>query len=852
VPEALMSALLLVDDDASRLGALETVLAPLGHRLVRASSGREALEHLTREPFALVLLGARAPNLEAFETARLLQQCAVPAPPPVVFLTAPEIEAAHVRQAYALGAVDCIAWPVDADTLRAKVSAFVALSLSHRRVAQRLLFQESILEHVHDSIIVTDLSGHIIHWSHGAEALFGYSATEMLGQTPHLLYPEQDSSVLTQDLARILDGEEYHGEWRGRRKDGAFLWVDIKTCLMRDTSGQAMGFIGLGRDITARKRAEQKLRFLSDAGRLLTESTADVDALLRRVARLAVGSIADTCVMDLVQEDGTLRRSSISHRDASKELLLQQGLRFPPSLDSQSPLIHALRSGKARLFADFVPLRAQTAQSPEHLQLLERLDIRSALVVPLQGQSRVLGLMSLSTSTPGQPFDENDLEMAEELARRAVNSMETHRLFQEAREAVRQTEKEKRTAEILSRVGLAFASELDRDKLVQRVTDEATELTGAAFGAFFHNLVNDKGESYQLYTLSGVPREAFSRFPMPRNTRIFAPTFEGKRTVRLDDVTQSPDYGHNPPYRGMPEGHLPVRSYLAVPVRSRSGQILGGLFFGHPEPGRFRAEHEHLVEGMAAQAAVALDNSLLYRQAQLAVSLRDEFLQVAAHELRTPTTSLTLNVQSLLRAAREAGPALSAERLRTRLESVDRIAGRLNVLISELLDISRITSGSLHLTWEEVDLVSVVREVALRFEAQATQAHSPVTVESDGPLVGRWDKLRLEQVVTNLLSNAIKYGAGKQVTLDTRATGSHARLTVRDQGIGIAPEALPRLFGRFERAVSERHYGGLGLGLYITRQIVGALGGTVQVESAPGQGATFTVELPLAPPDTSG
>jgi signal transduction histidine kinase len=182
------------------------------------------------------------------------------------------------------------------------------------------------------------------------------------------------------------------------------------------------------------------------------------------------------------------------------------------------------------------------------------------------------------------------------------------------------------------------------------------------------------------------------------------------------------------------------------------------------------------------------------------------------------------------------------------MEQVERVVNKLSVLINELLDISRITAGSLHLALEQVDLASVVREVAQRFEAQAAHAHSPMHISADGPVVGHWDRLRLEQVVTNLLSNALKYGAGGHVHLSTGLDTTHARLTVRDEGIGIAPEALSRIFGRFERAVSERHYGGLGLGLYITRQIVEALGGTVSVESQQGKGATFTVELPITPP----
>ena len=146
-----------------------------------------------------------------------------------------------------------------------------------------------------------------------------------------------------------------------------------------------------------------------------------------------------------------------------------------------------------------------------------------------------------------------------------------------------------KTAELLNRVGTTINSELDTQKLTQKVTDLATQLTGAQFGAFFHNVIGEDGESYVLYTLSGAPREAFARFPLPRNTAVFAPTFHGEGIVRSADITQDPRYGRNALYCGMPEGHLPVKSYLAVPVVSRGGDVLGGLFFGHPEVGVFTA-----------------------------------------------------------------------------------------------------------------------------------------------------------------------------------------------------------------------------------------------------------------------
>ncbi len=177
-------------------------------------------------------------------------------------------------------------------------------------------------------------------------------------------------------------------------------------------------------------------------------------------------------------------------------------------------------------------------------------------------------------------------------------------------------------AETLNEVARTLAAELDLQVLVQKVTDAGTKLTGARFGAFFYNAINQQGESYLLYTLSGAPREAFAGLGIPRNTPLFEPTFRGTEVVRIDDVLQDSRYGQNPPHHGMPQGHLPVRSYLAVPVVSRTGDVLGGLFFGHPEPGIFTERAERMAAGIAAQAAIAIDNARLYAQAQEEIAER--------------------------------------------------------------------------------------------------------------------------------------------------------------------------------------------------------------------------------------
>ena len=241
---------------------------------------------------------------------------------------------------------------------------------------------------------------------------------------------------------------------------------------------------------------------------------------------------------------------------------------------------------------------------------------------------------------------------------------------------------------------------------------------------------------------------------------------------------------------------------------------------------RAEAEREHLLTELSE-----------------AVRLRDEFLSVASHELKTPLTSLSLKLQSL-DGATHREPGTSVTRLAGKdLELLRRQVRRLSVLVDDLLDVSRIRLGRLKLEPEPVNLTALVQEVVARFDLEAERAVCALDVRVE-PVTGTWDRVRMEQVVSNLLSNALKYGAGQPIRVQLEAQGERIRLTVEDRGIGIEPKVLGRIFGKFERGVSDRHYGGLGLGLYVTKQIVEAMGGTIQVTSEPGKGATFTVELP--------
>jgi PAS domain S-box-containing protein len=424
---------------------------------------------------------------------------------------------------------------------------------------------------------------------------------------------------------------------------------------------------------------------------------------------------------------------------------------------------------------------------------------------------------------------------------------------------------ERRILELLNTTGALIASTLDLQSLVQSITNAGTELSGARFGAFFYNAADDRGESYVLYALSGAPREAFEKFGLPRNTPIFEPTFRGQGVVRSDDIQKNPRYGTMEPHHGQPKGHLPVHSYLAVPVVSRTGTVIGGLFFGHPEVGVFTERSERIILGIAAQAAIAIDNARLYddlkrasaereklleaertarAEAERVSLMKDEFLATLSHELRTPLNAI-LGWAQILRAHKSQDPDVKEG-----LNVIERNSRIQTQLIEDLLDMSRIISGKIRLDVQRVELQDVVQAAvaSVRHSAEAKDIRLQIVLD---PLAGpvRGDPDRLQQCFWNLLSNAIKFTPkGGRVQVALERVNSHLEVSVADNGQGIAPEFLPHVFERFRQADASttRRHGGLGLGLSIVKSLVELHGGTIRARSpGEGKGSTFTIELPV-------
>jgi PAS domain S-box-containing protein len=430
---------------------------------------------------------------------------------------------------------------------------------------------------------------------------------------------------------------------------------------------------------------------------------------------------------------------------------------------------------------------------------------------------------------------------------------------------------ESHVLELLNSTGSALASTRDLRSLLQTATDAATGVAGARQGAFLYLAQQQAdGNMFSLYTVSGASPSEFEAFGEMGPDGLFGPgNPAGTATlVRSDDVTRDERFGPSGPLGtlGLPAGHPAVRSYLSVPVVAPSGELLGTMFFGHPEPQVFSERTERIVRGIAAQAAVAIDNARLYEAAQRAAEerkvllenerlaraeaertsqMKDEFLATLSHELRTPLSAILGWAQVLRRGSRDQND------LQKGLQTIERNARAQAQLIEDLLDMSRITSGKALLDMQTVAPASFIDAAVetVRPAADAKNIRIDKHYALDAGMVAG-DPARLQQVVWNLLSNAIKFTPRDgRVEIDLAHTDANVVIAVRDNGAGIRPEFITHVFERFRQADASmtRRHGGLGLGLAIVKQLIEQHGGTVRADSAgEGLGASFTIELPLA------
>jgi predicted ATPase/signal transduction histidine kinase len=457
---------------------------------------------------------------------------------------------------------------------------------------------------------------------------------------------------------------------------------------------------------------------------------------------------------------------------------------------------------------------------------------RSVLCLPLRRRAESVALLYVENDLIPGTFTPERLLALELLAAQAAISLENARLLERE--------------QLLGEATAVMAQTFD----YRGVFGTLARLCARSFADWTVIDLEDKGEVVRVAGAHRDPdKEPMLRELMARYPASSGSTAPARQVLQTGEVFEIPAIADDQIRPLCVDDHhaelirrLGTRSAIVVPLLVRE-TLIGALTLVSATVNRFGRGDVELALELGRRVAMVIDNVRLLEETRRALRLRDEFLRVASHELRTPIASLLLSAEALLRAS-ELGRSVPPEVLDRSLRRVRGNTVRLEQLASELLDVTRIEQGRLELTPVELELGALVRDAVEHLALDLAAAHCPVTLASAAPVVGYWDRSRLEQVVTNLLTNAAKFGAGEPIEIQIERVGDCARLAVTDHGIGIDPARRPYVFDRFERAVPSSSYGGLGLGLYIAKSIVVAHGGTITVDSEPGIRSTFTVTLP--------
>jgi PAS domain S-box-containing protein len=797
-PSKTAARILVADDNADMRDYLRRMLGQ-HYRVEVVGDGRTALDRIRHNTPDLVLADVMMPILEGFGLVAGIRADEHSRSLPVILLSARAGEEARIEGLNA-GADEYLVKPFSARELLACVASQLALARVRRETEGALRYRseqfQTLLNQAPLGVYVVDADFRIREVNPVALPVFGNIPGGVVDrdfeEVIHILWDKEYADEMVRIFRHTLaTGEPYVTPERAERRldRGVTEYYEWRVDRITLPDGR-FGLVCYFRDISAQKQA------------------AAAKAYLAAIVDSADDAILSKDLNGVIQSANASAERLFGY---TADELVGRPVRMlipPDRLSEDDDILTRVRNGE----------RVEHFETVRMTKEGRRLDVALTISPVRDDAGLIIG------------------------ASKIVRDITA--LKQSEAERMRLLKETAAVTEMLNNVGAIVASDLDRTNVVQAVTDAATELTTAEFGAFSYNVVNEHGESYTLYAISGVPREAFSKFPMPRNTEVFEPTFNGTAVVRSPDITKDPRYGHNAPHHGMPMGDLPVRSYLAVPVRGRLGDVIGGLFFGHSGADRFTEQHERLAVGVASWASVALENARMYMSVQEASRIKDDFLASLSHELRTPLNAI-LGYARMLRSG-----IVAPEKRERAIETIERNATSLTQIVEDVLDISRIVSGKIRLNVQSVEFPEIVQSAvdAIMPAADAKGVRIETVLDPQAaPVSG--DPERLQQVLWNLLSNAVKFtNRGGKVQVRLERVNSHLEVAVSDTGIGIAPEFLPHVFERFRQADSgiARERGGLGLGLSIARQLTEMHGGTIDVSSGGmNQGATFRLKIPL-------
>jgi PAS domain S-box-containing protein len=776
--------LLLVDDRRENLIALEAILEPLGQNLVRAESGFEALRHLLTTDFAVILLDVQMPELDGFETAKLIKQRERTRAIPIIFLTAISKEPQNVFQGYSAGAVDYIFKPFEPEILRSKVSVFIEL---HRKTAElhrvsetireRELaeFRRNLAESMPQIVWTTRPDGKPEYFNRRWTDYTGVPAeVAVAGTGDSTLHPDDRARTAERWRQSVETGEEYEIEHRFRRaSDDSFRWHLSRGLPMRDEDGAIVGWVGTATDIDDQKRATEAQRFLVQASSVLG-SSLDYRSTLTQVAQLAVPDIADWCGVDILEEDGATRQLAVAHSDPHKVAFAHElSERYPPDPAAPQGAAKVVQTGEAELVPVITDEMIETSARDElHLQLIRELGLRSYMCVPMVARGRTLGAITFVAAESGRVYGDADLELAEELARRAATAVDNAELYRRAEERAQ-------AAQVLATVGDGVCL-IDGAGVVRLWNPAAEAITGLAAEEVTGHRAKDVLPGWTELS----PRVPVASDPGTASKPTTVPVQIGDRELWL--------------------------SFSGVGFE-------GGTVYAFRD----------LTEERGLE------------------SMRQEFVATVSHELRTPLAAIYGSALTIRRADIDLGDDMRDQLLGVIAEESDRLAQIVNdLLLASHLDSGRLHVSTEQcdgraLAEQVVDAARTHAAEGVELELDAPDGLPPVEADP-----GQLQQV-LTNLVDNAIKYS---PGGGTITVQLAPNERFLRFAVVDQGLGIPASEQERIFEKFYRLDPNmtRGIGGTGLGLYICRELVRRVEGRIWVESREGKGSTFNVEIPLA------
>ncbi len=750
----------------------------------------------------------------------------------------------------------------------AGLSVYVQDITARKHSEERNRFQANALNQVQDAVIAVDNTYQLTYWNQRAVHLCGIQGTQPplygLFELPHMRWPTPDEQQQADEALQDT------GTWSGEgifTVDDADIPVEITINSLFDEHRERIGFLVVIRDASQRKQAEaershllgrehtarvhaelaqRRLAFLAQASHELAGSL-DYHTTLDNLLHLIVPTLADWCAVDIIDDQQRIDRVALTHINPALQSVLHEiKRRYPLHWEMSLPVIETLRSGQIQFYPSVSYEELNKVVAPGHLELLHQVGMQSFMVVPLVARGAIIGALTLTFGDSGRRYTTDDRSLAEDLAHRAAFAVDNARLYSYAHLARAEASALAGRSTFLAEVSRILATSLDYNETLVAVArlvvpfladhcmidllqeDDGLQRIEVQQNGRFTPVVNQQVYYDDMRTL--VFASPFA-YVVHTGRSVFYPEIPVELRAMLETARQNNDESS-------------VQSAMIVPLLTRE-HMLGTITCFSTSPERhYQLTDLTLAEDLAHRVALAVDNARLYHEVQEAVHIRDQFLSIASHELKTPLTSL-LGYARLLQSTTE-DTALS-ERARRGVRIIAEQSDRLNQLICALLDISRIRMGRLSIEQKPVDLVALTRRVVQETQI-VLERHTLQLQASDEELIVEGDTLRIEQVLQNLIQNAIKYsprGGPVHVQLERQQEG--IRLLVIDQGIGIPPEALSQMFQPFYRAPSVEHQqiSGIGIGLYVVKEIVTLHGGSVDVESQENEGSTFIVWLPL-------